>query len=95
MKKLMTVVCALLVSSMVAAGSSRPEMVKALDRVDLAGRSITLGGQTYRLAEEVRWIGFGERRPADALPLMQGRRMGIVVDYIGGSKMVTEVWVQP
>lgn len=76
-------------------GLSRPELVKALDRVDLAGRSITLGGQTYRLADEVRWVGFGDKRPADVLPLMQGRRMGVVIDYVGGRKMVTEVWLRP
>jgi len=73
---------------------ARPELVQTMDRVDIAGRSITLDGKTYKLADKVRWVGLGERRPEDVIPLMSGKRIGVVVEYTGKNAEVTEVWAQ-
>ncbi len=87
----LAVVCLCLVSN----GLARPEMIQTLDRIDFAGKSLTLEGKTYRLAEDVRWFGLGDRKPIHALPLMQGKRLGVEIDHSGDQPVVTEIWIQP
>jgi len=87
----LTIVCLGLVSNSLA----RPEMVQTMERIDFAGKSITLEGTTYRLSKDVRWYGLGETKPVDALPLMQGRRLGVEIDHSGAQPVVTEIWIQP
>lgn len=74
----------------------RPEMVKALDGIDFATRTIRLGGRSYRLADDVRWVGLEPgRSPRDVMPRRIGERMGIWLDYKGDQAVVSEVWIQP
>lgn len=87
----------ILTSSAATSGSrARPEMVDTLERIDIAARSITLGGHTYHLAKEVRWVGFGDHVSASSvLPRMIGRRMGLVFEGADEEAVVTQVWLQP
>ncbi len=72
----------------------RPELEAPLQRIDFATKSVTFGGQTYRLADEVRWVGLRGRRPQDVVPLMVGHDMGLIVTYTLGTPVVTEIWIR-